>query len=149
MKRSIVYAGLMTALLALYIWLVGTRVVALIQTGKPAGVAIGIAAAAIPIVTVWFLWKEWNQAQIVNKMYDALAAEGGLIEDTLPRSQAGRVDKDAALEAFPAYARAAEENPGDWRSWFHLGWAYDAAGDRRRARTALRKAATLFRAAPK
>lgn len=144
-RGGIIYAAAMTALLAVYIWLVGTRAVVLLQTGEAVGIGIGIVAFVIPIVTIWFLWQEWAQARAVSRMYQVLQAEGGLIEDRLPRSEAGRIDKEAAAEAFPAFATAVEENPEDWRSWFHLGWAYDAAGDRRRARTALRRAAEMFR----
>jgi Flp pilus assembly protein TadD len=36
-----------------------------------------------------------------------------------------------------------EERPDDWRSWFRLALAYDAAGDRTRAREAARHALAL------
>ena len=144
-RKGVAYAAAMTVLLALYVWLVGARAVILMQTGNPAALGIGAAVAVIPLVTVWFAWKEWRQAQTVSAMYAALEAEGGLVADELPRLKAGRVDKDAALAQFPQFAQKVEDSPEDWRSWFHLGWAYDAAGDRRRARTALRRAADLFR----
>lgn len=147
-RGGIIYAAAMTALLGVYIWLVGTRAIALLQTGEPVAVGIGTVAFVIPLVTLWFLWKEWAQARAVGRMYRALLAEGSLIEDHLPRSEAGRIDKSAALEAFPDYAAKVETAPEDWRAWFHLGWAYDAAGDRRRARSALRRAASLYRAQP-
>jgi Flp pilus assembly protein TadD len=40
---------------------------------------------------------------------------------------------------------AVEAAPDDWGSWFRLGFAYDAAGDRKRARESLRRAARLHR----
>ncbi len=147
--KGIVYAATMTALLALYVWLVGARAVILMRTGNPAAIAIGGAALVIPVLTVWLVWKEWRQAQTVSAMYSVLEEEGGLVEDTLPRTHTGRVDKEAAAAEFADFARAVESAPEDWRSWFHLGWAYDAAGDRRRARTSLRRAAQLFRRSPK
>ena len=45
----------------------------------------------------------------------------------------------------PPYAEAAEASPDDWRAWLRLGLAYDMAGDRRRARAAVRRAITLSR----
>jgi Flp pilus assembly protein TadD len=51
-----------------------------------------------------------------------------------------RGDADAV---FPAYRADAEEHPDDWRAWYRLGLAYDAAGDRRRAREAVRTAIRL------
>ena len=145
--KGIAYAGAMTALLGLYTWIVGARALTLIQTGTPVGVGIGVGAGIIPLVTVWFLVKEWRQAQAVARMYRTLESEGGLVREDLPRSPAGRVDREAAAAAFPPYAEAVSRAPEDWRAWFHLGWAYDAAGDRKRARGALRRAAILFRRA--
>lgn len=146
-RAGIAYAVAMTALLALYIWIVGVRALVLIRSGTPVAVGIGIAVFIIPVVTVWFLVAEWRQARTVSKMYAALEAEAGLVVDDLPRSPAGRIDREAAMERFGPVAAAAEASPEDWRVWFNLGWAYDAAGDRRRARQSLRRAALLFRRA--
>jgi Flp pilus assembly protein TadD len=44
---------------------------------------------------------------------------------------------------FPQYRAAVEESPGDWKAWYRLGLAYDGAGDRRRAREAIREAIRL------
>ncbi|MPV49573.1 MULTISPECIES: hypothetical protein [unclassified Pseudactinotalea] len=142
---SIAYAAAMTALLALYIWIVGTRALVLIGSGIPVAVGIGVAVFVIPVVTVWFLVAEWRQAAVVSRMYATLEAEDGLVVDDLPRSRGGRIDKAAAAERFGPLAEIAEASPQDWRAWFNLGWAYDAAGDRRRARTTLRRAALMFR----
>lgn len=144
-RKGLAYAAAMTALLGLYVWLVGARAVVLMQTGTPAAIGIGAAALVVPAVTVWFAWNEWRQARAVAAMYAALEAKGELVVDDLPRSHAGRIDKAAAAAQFSEFAHVVETAPEDWRGWFHLGWAYDAAGDRRRARTALRKAAQLFR----
>jgi Flp pilus assembly protein TadD len=48
---------------------------------------------------------------------------------------------------FADFAARAEKNPDDWHSWFNLSLAYDAAGDSRRARAAMRKALGLSTAA--
>ena len=71
-------------------------------------------------------------------MVRQLEAEGGLPVDDVPRRASGRYERDAADAAFPAYRAAVEAAPDDWRAWFRLGLAYDACGDRRRARKALR-----------
>ncbi|MFP3380386.1 tetratricopeptide repeat protein, partial [Bacillus sp. SIMBA_069] len=54
--------------------------------------------------------------------------------------------RDAADEQFPQYRAEVEAAPESWRAWFRLGLAYDASGDRRRAREALRQAIRLERA---
>jgi Flp pilus assembly protein TadD len=38
----------------------------------------------------------------------------------------------------------AEADPGNWRVWYRLALAYDAAGDRTRARSAVRHAISLY-----
>lgn len=45
---------------------------------------------------------------------------------------------------FGFVLRDVERQPSDWRAWFRLGLAYQDAGDRRRARKAMRQAGTLF-----
>jgi cytochrome c-type biogenesis protein CcmH/NrfG len=78
-----------------------------------------------------------------QRLGEQLAAEGGLPADDLPRRPSGRVDRDAADAVFARRRAEAEAAPDDWRSWYRLGIAYDDAGDRRRAREAMRKAITL------
>ena len=62
---------------------------------------------------------------------------------TCPARPSGRVERAAADAAFPGAGPRSRRRPQDWRGWFRLGLAYDAAGDRRRARAALRHAADL------
>ncbi len=50
-----------------------------------------------------------------------------------------------AEEGFPKYRAEVGAQPRSWRAWFRLGLAYDASGDRRRARWALREAIRLSR----
>jgi Flp pilus assembly protein TadD len=47
---------------------------------------------------------------------------------------------------FPSYRAAVDADPENWRTWFRLALAYDASGDRRRARWATRTAIRLSRA---
>lgn len=132
--------------LALYLVLVGQRAVALLGSGTGVGVALGAAILLIPVLTVWFLAREVSQARAVDRLTAQLAREGALEVDDLPRSPAGRIDRTVARERFDEVRAAVEAAPEDWRGWFRLGWAYDAAGDRRRAREALRHAVRLERA---
>jgi hypothetical protein len=79
-------------------------------------------------------------------MADALAAEGALPVDDLPRSPGGRIDREVARERFGAARADVEAAEDDWRAWYRLAFAYDAAGDRKAARAALRTASRLHRA---
>lgn len=143
MRRSLLGAVALTALLLIYVVALAGRGVALMRTGEPIGVGLGAAVLVLPLLGVWLIWREWRLAVAVQRMADDLAAGGGLVADDLPRSRAGRIDRAAADAAFADARSDVEQNPHQWASWFRLGFAYDAAGDRRRARAALRTAARL------
>lgn len=142
---AIAGATALTALLALYVVLVGRTGVALVATGEPVAVGMGTAVLVLPVLAVWLLVREWRLAVQVQRMADELAAAGRLPVDDLPRRPSGRVDRAAADAAFDDARRAVEDAPEDWAAWFRLGFAYDAARDRSRARAALRTAARLRR----
>jgi tetratricopeptide (TPR) repeat protein len=146
LPRGLPGAIAVTALLALYVWQIAGRGVSMMRTGEPVLIAIGLAVLVIPLLVIGLIAREYWLAATVQKMADTLFAEGNLPVDDLPRSPGGRIDRAAADEAFEPYRVAVEAAPEDWRARYHLAFAYDAAGDRRRAREALRHAARLFRA---
>jgi tetratricopeptide (TPR) repeat protein len=138
-------AIVMAVLLAIYVVLVGWRAVQFIGTGEPVAVAMGVALVVLPIVAAWALWREIMFGVRSQSLVRRLDAEGGL-DLGLPLLPSGRPERAAADAAFPAFQAAAEAEPESWRAWLRLGLAYDAAGDRRRARSAVRRAITLERA---
>ncbi|WP_425954411.1 tetratricopeptide repeat protein [Xylanimonas sp. McL0601] len=144
LPRGMLGAIVVTLLLALYVWAIVGRGVAMIRTGEPVVVAIGIGALILPLLVVLLIAAEFRLATRVQRMADTLAATGELPVDDLPRSPGGRVDRAAADAAFAPYRDAVEAEPESWRAWYHLAFAYDAAGDRKRARAALRKASSLY-----
>ena len=144
-SRPVLAAVVLTALLGLYVVLVASRAVSLLGTREPVGIALGAAFLVLPLLAVWFVRREWLLAVQVQRMADELAAAGALPVDDLPRSPSGRIDRAAARVAFERSRTEAEANREDWAAWFRLAFAYDAAGDRRRARAALRRAAGLHR----
>ena len=145
MKRGLVGAVVVTLLLLMYLVVAAERAVAMLASGQPIAVTLGAAVLALPLFGVTLLAREWWLAHQVQRMADELAATGGLDVDSLPRSPGGRIDRDAADQHFAAAKEAVLAAPEDWGAWFRLGFAYDAARDRRRAREALRTAARLHR----
>lgn len=143
---ALVGAVVLSLLLVLYVVVVGRAGVALVATGEPIAIGMGAAVLVLPVLALWLLAREWWLAIEVQRMADELAAAGALPVDDLPRRPSGRVDRAAADAAFAPAREAVEADPDDWRAWFRLGFAYDAARDRRRARAALRTAARLRRA---
>lgn len=139
MRTKLVVAALLMAF-AFYAVTIGWRGVLLVRDGRAAAVALGIGVLLLPLVAGWAVWREVRFGLATERLGRMLHAEGGLPVDDLPRRPSGRVDRAAADAAFAPYRMAVERNPDDWRGWYRLATAYDAAGDRRRARLAARQA---------
>lgn len=135
----------MTLLLAIYLGFAVQYGVILIAVGQPVPVALGVALLVLPVLAAVMIAAEFVFAVRAERLAKRLEREGGLPRDPLPVSASGRVDRAAAVEAFPRYQLAVESSPDDWASWFRLALAYEGCGDRRRARWATRRAITLER----
>jgi len=131
------------AALALYIVLVGQRAVLLLMSGDVVGTLMGVALVVLPLIAAWGLGRELWFGVRAEQLARRLEAEGAVPTEEVAVRPSGRVLREDGDAIFPAYRRAAEENPDDWRAWYRLGLAYDAAGDRRRAREAVRRAIRL------
>jgi hypothetical protein len=140
--------GLMAVLMALYLVVLGQRAVILMLSGEPVGVALGIGLVILPVVGVWALVRELHFGVRSARLARILGEEGGLPVDDLPTRASGRPVREAADASFPGYQAEVEQDPASWRAWFRLGLAYDASGDRRRARGAIRRAIALQGAEP-
>ena len=145
--RTKVWVGLVSLLLVFYLVVMAQRAVLLMGDSEWVAKLMGVAYLVIPFVAAWALVSEILFGARTESMAKILDAEGGLPEDRLPRTPAGRIVRSAADAEFDKYKLEAEAAPDDWRSWFRLSCAYDAAGDRKRARQAMRDAIALFRAA--
>ncbi len=139
--------AVMAALLALYIALVAQRAWLLLVSGQPIGVAMGVALVVLPAIAAWALWRELAFGLGTQRLARRLEVEHALPDEELDVRPSGRPDRAQVDELFPAYRRSVEENPDDWRAWFRLGLAYDGAGDRTRARQAMRTAIRVERGA--
>lgn len=145
-NRTKIWVGAVTLLLVFYLVVSLQRSVLLLTDQNLVAKALGLAYLLLPIVGAWALVRELLFGARTERMAKVLEAEGGLPEDTLPRTPGGRIVREAADLEFEKYRAEAEAAPGDWRSWFRLSCAYDAAGDRKRARASMRDAVRLFRA---
>jgi hypothetical protein len=128
-----------TGLLALYLLV---RAVDLFRTGKASGILLGIGVLLLVALGVVLVNGEVRLAVSGQRLGRQLFAEG-FREDEMPLTPSGRVDRDAADALFTKRKAAVEEAPEDWRAWFLLATAYDAARDPQRGRRAMRKAVAL------
>lgn len=139
--------AIVTIGLLLYFWFTLQRAWIMVTDDSLVAKALGLALFALPLVGAWTLMRELLFGAQTERLADVLADEGGLPPDTLPRTPAGRIVREAADAEFERYREEADAAPNDWRSWFRLSCAYDAAGDRRRARAAMRRAISMEKTA--
>ncbi|MCQ6552481.1 hypothetical protein NPS70_04610 [Streptomyces sp. C10-9-1] len=147
MRAKITYA-VTAAVLVVYFVLAGGRGVVLIRHGTPLTVAFGVAVLVIPLIGVWFLWKNTQFVRRANRLAAELEAEGGLPVDELVRTAGGRIDRDSADAVFARRKAETEDSPDDWRCWFRLAVAYHDARDTPRARRAMQRAIALHGGRP-
>lgn len=136
------------AVLVVYFVLVGSRGVMLIQQGTALTVTFGAAVLILPVIGVWFLWKNTQFVRKANALAAELDAEGGLPVDELVRTPGGRIDRDSADAVFAKRRAETEDSPNDWRCWFRLAVAYHDARDTPRARSAMQRAIALHEGRP-
>lgn len=141
--RAAAGALLMAGLLALYLWATAYQAWVMIASGQPVAVVMGVALLILPAVGVWALVRELMFGFRSASLGKQLAAEGGMPFSDVEHTASGRVDRAIADAAFPSYAEAVDADSESWRAWFRLGIAYDAAGDRKRARASIRQAIAL------
>jgi hypothetical protein len=136
----------MGALVVLYLLFVVQYGVVLLSIDEPIAKAMGVALLVLPLIGGWALAVEFLFVVRAEKLVKSLGTEGELPVDDLPRLPSGRIDPVAADAVFPIYQAAVEDDPDSWRAWALLGLSYDASGDRKRARWAMREAIRLSRA---
>jgi hypothetical protein len=137
-------AILLTAVLVVYFVLLGERAVLLLQTGTGVGIGLGVAVLILPLVGAWIAVVNLRFGVEVERLARRLADEDTLPDASeLPRRPSGRVDRDAADAWFDERKAEVDAEPADWRRWYRLAYAYDLAGDRRRARETMRHALRL------
>jgi cytochrome c-type biogenesis protein CcmH/NrfG len=135
--------AVMAVLLALYIVLVAQRAWLLLTSGEPIAIAMGVGLVVLPILAAWALGRELWFGVRAQTLGHRLETEGGLPAESVAVRPSGRVMREDGDAVFPAYRADVEAHPDDWRAWYRLGLAYDASGDRRRAREAVRQAIRL------
>lgn len=137
--------AVITVLLIIYIAAIFRQAWLLVASADPIGVTMGVVLIVFPVVGAALIARELLFGMQTEQLLDRLAGEGRLPEDDLPKRPSGRPVRSAADADFPQWAAGVRDAPEDAGAWARLGLAYDASGDRRRARRALRTAVRLDR----
>jgi len=138
-------AIVMTGLLGVYLTLVGERSFALVNSTEPVAVAIGSLMLFLPVVAAWGIFLELRFGLRIEKLGELLKKENAWPRFEFELRPSGRPTRESAEAIFGKYRDAVENDESNWRTWFALGLAYDAAGDRARARKAMRTAIAIGR----
>ena len=143
LRIQLLIALMCVAMLAYFV-LLGQMAVALIGSGRGAAVGLGLAVLIMPFIGLWVMVATLRSGFAHQKLARLIAADGMELDtSTLPRRPSGRIERDAADELFATVRTEVQTDPGDWRRWYRLARAYDYAGDRRRAREAMKTAVQL------
>lgn len=145
-RIQLLIAFLCVAMLVYFV-LLGRVAVGMIGSGRVAAVGLGVAVLIMPIIGLWAMIATLR-AGFAHQKLARLAAEDGMELDVsaLPRRPSGRIERDAADSLFATVRAEVQAQPDDWRRWYRLARAYDYAGDRRRAREAMKTAMEIHRA---
>lgn len=136
--------GFMCVALVVYFVLLGRVAMAFITSGSVAAIGLGLAVMVLPFIGLWAMASTLRDG-LIHQRLARLIDEDGMELDvgSLPRRPSGRIDRAAADALFDQVRDELEADPDNWRRWYRLARAYDYAGDRRRAREAMRKAVEL------
>jgi len=136
-------AVVMTALTMTYVFLLSDKGLVLLQQESPVAKAMGALVLFLPVLAIWMIIRELRFGLKVEAMAKQLEQAGGWPELNYETRPSGRPTKESAAVIFEKIRAQTEANPDDWANWFKLGLAYDASGDRPRARRSMRKALAL------
>ncbi|PJE06304.1 MAG: hypothetical protein CK429_27610 [Mycobacterium sp.] len=143
LRIQLLIAFLCAAMLVYFI-LLGRIALVMIGSGRPAAVGLGLALLIMPFLGLWAMIATLR-AGFAHQKLARLIAQDGLELDVsaLPRRASGRIERGAADALFDSVRSELEGDPDNWRRWYRLARAYDYAGDRRRAREAMKTAVQL------
>jgi tetratricopeptide (TPR) repeat protein len=139
--------GFMCVALVVYFLLLGRIAMAFITSGSAAAIGLGLAVLIMPLIGFWVMVSTL-QAGFAHQRLARIIREEGMEIDVsgLPRMPSGRIQRGAADALFETVRDELDKDPDNWRRWYRLARAYDYAGDRSRAREAMKKALELERA---
>ncbi|MDX6502426.1 MAG: hypothetical protein QOG23_5690 [Blastocatellia bacterium] len=144
-RLQLLIAFLCVAMLVYFVML-GRVAVVMIGSGRPAAVGLGVALVVMPFLGLWAMIATLRAGFAHQKLARLIAAEGMELDTSaLPRRASGRIERGAADAMFDTVRSELDDDPDNWRRWYRLARAYDYAGDRRRAREAMKTAVELER----
>lgn len=142
--RVKVLIAFMCLALLMYAVFLGRIAVLLIASGSVPAIGMGLALLIMPFLGLWAMIATLRDG-FAHQRLSRLIADDGMELDAgaLPRRPSGRIERDAADALFHTVQAELDADPDNWRRWYRLAQAYEFAGDRRRAREAMKTAVAL------
>ncbi len=130
--------------LLMYLVFLGRIAVLLIASGSIPAIGMGLALLIMPFIGLWAMIATLRDGFAHQRLSRLISADGMELDaSALPRRPSGRIERDAADALFHTVREELDADPDDWRRWYRLARAYEYAGDRRRAREAMKTAVRL------
>lgn len=130
--------------LLVYLVLLGRSAVLLIGSGRAVAMGLGAALVVLPLIGLWAMIATLRAGVAHQKLARLIADDDMELDVTaLARRASGRIDRAAADALFDTVRDELHRDPDNWQRWYRLARAYDYAGDRARARDAMKKAVAL------
>lgn len=147
--RIQVLIGLMCVALVVYFFMLWRIAWMFVTSGEVAAIGLGLGIMILPMIGLWVLVATLK-AGLAHQRLARIVGEEGLELNVsgLPRMPSGRIQRDAADALFDTVRAEVEADPDNWRRWYRLARAYDYAGDRSRAREAMKKAVQMEEGRP-
>ncbi len=141
-KYSAILMGLLTLV---YVGLLANTGWKLVLVDSPTAKLMGTLILVFPLVAVWLTVQEFRFGFRIEKLSKQIERDGNWPKMDFELRPSGRPTKASAAVVFEQVSKQVAEDESNYLNWFALGLAYDAAGDRRRARAAMRRALKLSR----
>lgn len=134
----------MCVALLMYLVFLGRIAVLLVGSGSVPAIGMGLALLIMPFIGLWAMIATLRDGFAHQRLSRRIAADGMELDaGALPRRPSGRIERDAADALFHTVRAELDADPDNWQRWYRLGRAYEYAGDRRRAREAMKTAVRL------
>ena len=138
-------AIVMGALTLIYVFLLSNTGFTMLGYDSAIAKAMGALILVFPVLAIWLTIAEFRFGIQIERLSKQIEAAGSWPQLDFEFRPSGRPTKESAVKVFGEYAKKVEADEGNYLNWFALGLAYDAAGDRRRARAAMRRALKINR----
>src|ERR1700757_3356419 len=115
---QLLIAFMCVAMLAYFV-LLGRLAIAMIASGRPAAVGLGLALLVMPVIGLWAMIATLRAGFAHQKLARLIGADGMELDTSaLPRRPAGRTRGGSADALFAAVRAEVEGDSDDWRRWY-------------------------------